>query len=128
MLTATSFPITCEQTIVTASHCVGFTLPGIIEEPGSFAGRLISPIPLLGPDESILISLAIFMSDTATDFRAPEDFTIASFAAKASNLLFAEENLYPVISDIFFATNFEYPFGVFKPVPTAVPPSANSER
>ena len=24
--------------MVSASHCVGFTLPGMIEEPGSFSG------------------------------------------------------------------------------------------
>ena len=34
--TVTSFPNTCVHTIVSASVCVGFTLPGIIEEPGSF--------------------------------------------------------------------------------------------
>ena len=33
----------------------------------------------------------------------------------------------PVKSAIFFATNTSYPFGAFNPVPTAVPPSANSE-
>ena len=31
-------PITCAATMVTASHWVGFTLPGMIEEPGSFSG------------------------------------------------------------------------------------------
>ena len=93
MLTATSFPITCEQTIVIASHCVGFTLPGIIEEPGSFTGNIISPIPLLGPEESILMSLAIFISETAVLFSAEEALTIASFAESASNLFLAEINL-----------------------------------
>ena len=37
------FPITFTQTIVTASDWVGFTLPGIIDEPGSFAGKISSP-------------------------------------------------------------------------------------
>ncbi len=37
---AASLPITWTQTIVIASHCVGFTFPGMIEEPGSFAGRI----------------------------------------------------------------------------------------
>jgi fumarate hydratase class II len=53
-----------------ASHCVGFTFPGIIEEPGSFSGRIISPIPLLGPEPSILISLAILFKETAICFDA----------------------------------------------------------
>ncbi len=37
--TATSLPITCTQTIVIASACVGFTLPGMMLLPGSFSGR-----------------------------------------------------------------------------------------
>ena len=40
-----SRPAACEQTMVRASHCVGFTLPGMIEEPGSFSGRSSSPKP-----------------------------------------------------------------------------------
>ena len=104
------------------------TLPGIIDDPGSFAGRLISPIPLLGPEDNILISLAIFINETAVFLRELDALTTASFAANASNLFLAVTNLYPVISDIFFATILSYPLGVFSPVPTAVPPSANSER
>ena len=38
------------------------------------------------------------------------NFTIACLQP-VSNLLFAEENLYPVISD-FFATKFEYLWGI----------------
>jgi hypothetical protein len=43
-----SFPIICAHTIVNASICEGFALPGIIDEPGSFAGRVSSPIPERG--------------------------------------------------------------------------------
>ena len=32
--------------MVNASHCVGFTFPGIIEEPGSLDGKINSPIPV----------------------------------------------------------------------------------
>ena len=42
-----------------ASHCVGLILPGIIDEPGSLAGKISSAIPLLGPDARTLISFAI---------------------------------------------------------------------
>jgi hypothetical protein len=35
-------------TMVIASHWVGFTLPGMIEEPGSFSGSEISPMPQRG--------------------------------------------------------------------------------
>src|SRR5664279_1695657 len=65
-----SLPIICTQTIVNASVCVGFTFPGIIDEPGSLAGIVISPIPDLGPDAIILISLAIFIMLTANCFIA----------------------------------------------------------
>ena len=41
--TATSLAITCTATMVTASHWVGLTLPGMMEEPGSFSGIWISP-------------------------------------------------------------------------------------
>ena len=37
------FPITLTQTMVTASHWVGLTLPGMIEDPGSFSGNMSSP-------------------------------------------------------------------------------------
>ncbi len=52
-------------TIVIASHWVGLTLPGMIEEPGSFAGRLSSPRPQRGPEPAQRMSLAIFMSEHA---------------------------------------------------------------
>ena len=59
MVTEFFRPITCVHTIDKASHCVGFIFPGMIEEPGSLAGRIISEIPLLGPDANTLISFAI---------------------------------------------------------------------
>ena len=37
MLMATSLPSTCAASMVTASHCVGLTLPGMMELPGSFS-------------------------------------------------------------------------------------------
>ena len=38
---------TCAATMVSASHCVGLTLPGIMELPGSFSGSSSSPSPHL---------------------------------------------------------------------------------
>ncbi len=58
-------------TIVTDSHCVGFTLPGMIELPGSFSGIRSSPNPHLGPLERSLMSFAIFIMLHASDFKAP---------------------------------------------------------
>jgi hypothetical protein len=37
------------RTIVTASHWVGFTFPGMIELPGSVSGMRIAPSPDRGP-------------------------------------------------------------------------------
>lgn len=51
--------MTYAHTIVNASHYVGFTFPGIIDDPGSFSGKINSPNPLLGPEPKNLISLAI---------------------------------------------------------------------
>ena len=52
-------------------------------------------------------------------------FTIASFAARASNLFGAVLNGCSVKLAIF-SYFYVYPFGVFSPVPTAVPPKASS--
>ena len=62
---ATSLPMTWMQTIVIASLWVGFTLPGMIDEPGSFSGRISSPRPQRGPEPIQRTSLAIFISETA---------------------------------------------------------------
>jgi len=65
----------------------------MIDEPGSFSGRLNSPNPLLGPDPRNLMSFAIFMMEQATVFKDPCNSTRASWAARASNLLGAVVNL-----------------------------------
>ena len=97
-VSATSLPKTCAQTMVIASDCVGFTLPGMIEEPGSFSGIVISPRPERGPEASQRTSLAIFMSAAASVLSAPWAATSASCAASASNLLGAVTNGRPVSS------------------------------
>ena len=118
------FPITFTHTIVTASHWVGLTLPGIIEEPGSFSGRISSAYPALGPDPKNLISFDIFIKATAQVFKLPEKFTIESCAASSANLLAAGLNgnfVNLAISFTIFLSKF---FLEFIPVPTAVPPWA----
>ena len=65
---AASLPMTCTATIVMASACVGFTLPGMIDEPGSFSGSVSSPRPQRGPEASQRMSLAIFISEAASVF------------------------------------------------------------
>ena len=111
--------------MVSASHWVGLTLPGMIDDPGSFSGSDSSPSPERGPDPSRRMSLAILNRLAATVFNAPWVNTMASCAASASNLLGAEVNGRPVISAILAATFSAKPTGALRPVPTAVPPCAS---
>ena len=89
--------------MVSASAWVGFTLPGMIELPGSFSGIRISPIPQRGPDARRRTSLAILKSETATVFSAPWAKTSASRDERASNLFGAPRKGWPVISASFAA-------------------------
>ena len=83
MVTAVWLPITCAATWVTASACVGLTLPGMIDDPGSFAGRINSPKPARGPEPIRRMSLAILVSVTAMVLSLPDRLTSASCAARA---------------------------------------------
>ena len=127
-LIAASLPKTCTHSIVIASHWVGFTLPGMIELPGSFSGMRISPSPERGPEASQRTSLAIFISDAASVFNVPWACTIASCAASASNLFGAEKKGNDVRAESSAATFVPNAGGALSPVPTAVPPSASSHR
>ena len=108
-----------------ASHCVGLTLPGMMELPGSFSGNSSSPRPQRGPDASQRMSLATFISATATPRTAAIAATIASSEPCAANLLGAVTNGLPVSSAISLAMSREKSLGAFRPVPTAVPPAAS---
>ena len=59
----------------------------MMDEPGSFSGIVISPMPLRGPLASQRTSLAIFVRLAASPFSAPCAWTSASQLASASNLL-----------------------------------------
>ena len=48
---------------------MGFTFPGIIDDPGSLAGIINSPKPDLGPDAKNLISFIIFNNDIDKIFK-----------------------------------------------------------
>ena len=82
--------------MIIASLWVGLTLPGMMDEPGSFSGRASSPRPLRGPEPSQRRSSAIFISETASVRRAPWVKTRASWAARAANLLGAVTKGSPV--------------------------------
>ena len=122
---AVLLPKICTQTWVRASHWVGLTLPGMIEEPGSFSGSANSPRPERGPEPSRRMSLAILNRLAATVLTAPWLKTIASCAAKASNLLGAVVKGIWVMAAMRSATILSKPTGALRPVPTAVPPCAS---
>src|SRR6202171_6416788 len=116
---------TCQQTMVIASHCVGVTLPGMIDQPGSFSGRISSPRPERGPEPSRRISFAILNRPVATELMAPCTNTYASWEASASNLLGARVKGNLLILATCFANSMAN-FGFeLSPVPTAVPPCAS---
>ncbi len=100
----------------------------MIDEPGSLAGRIISPIPERGPEPRRRISFAIFIREAASTFIAPEISIIASWAARASNLFSAVSKSNPVISDTVLANSTSKPALQLIPVPTAVPPWASCIR
>ena len=84
--------------MVMASHWVGLTLPGMIEEPGSFSGRINSPKPERGPEPRKRMSLAILNRSAASALSAPWANTSAPCDASASNLFGAVTNGRPVMA------------------------------
>ena len=121
IVTATLLPMTCAHTMVMASAWVGLTLPGMIDEPGSFSGRMNSPKPERGPSRAGGCRWRSCQR-TASTLSAPLASTIASCAASASNLFGAVTNGRPVICATSSATRSAKPGCALRPVPTAVPP------
>ena len=99
-----SLPNTCTATIVSASLCVGLILPGMIDEPGSLSGIVISPKPARGPLAYRRTSLAIFIAMPPSVRSAALALTIASCADSAANLLRADVNGLPVACAMCRAT------------------------
>jgi hypothetical protein len=91
------------QIMTIASHWVGFTFPGMIDDPGSLSGNSNSPRPHLGPDASHRMSLAIFINATANPRNVAEVRVIASSDAWAANLFGAVTNGLPVSAAILAA-------------------------
>ena len=50
IITVVSLPITLKQVWLVTSGMTGFTLPGMMLEPGAIGGRLISWRPQRGPE------------------------------------------------------------------------------
>ena len=114
------------QAMAAASQMLGFILPGMIELPGSTAGRLISPNPVLGPDESKRRSLVILRMSEAANFVIALTSAISVRNWVASTLFTAGWNfdLSSRLSSWMIA--FLNPFLVLTPVPTAFPPTPSS--
>ena len=125
-LTTVWLPITRVATMVMASDCVGFTLPGMMEDPGSFSGRLSSPSPERGPEARKRTSLAILKRSPARAARLPWKCARAPWLASPSNRLSAVRKGRPVSSATRAAKPSAKPSGAFSPVPTAVPPCASA--
>ncbi len=120
---AVSFPITCADTWHTTSGITGLTLPGMIDEPFCNSGMMISEIPARGPDPIQRRSLAILVSDTATDLSAPEASTRPSRLAWASNGSAGAMISRPESATSRARTRAANSGCVLRPLPTAVPPS-----
>ena len=95
----------------------------MIELPFWSSGRKISARPARGPEPMKRRSLAIFVSETATVFSAPDASTSASRAACASKGSAGGRIVRPVSAESFSRTRAANSGCVFSPVPTAVPPS-----
>ncbi len=63
--TVASLPITLKHTMSVASGITGFTLPGMMDDPGCRSGMCSSPSPVFGPEPIHRRSLQILMSETA---------------------------------------------------------------
>ncbi|MNC46677.1 hypothetical protein D3C75_957040 [compost metagenome] len=101
-------------------------MPGMIELPGSLAGRRTSASPARGPEPSRRKSLAIFIKATAKVFSAPARLVSGSWPARAANLFGAVTNGRPERAASSAAMASAKPCGALSPVPTAVPPWASS--
>ena len=97
----------------------------MIEEPGSFSGRINSPRPDRGPEPSSLMSLAILNKPVAIEASAPCANTMASCDASASDLFCALTKGRRVSSAILAAMSLANWGLLLSPVPTAVPPCAS---
>ena len=87
IVTVVSQPITWKHTWLTISGTDGFTLPGMIDEPGCTAGSEISDSPARGPMLRSRRSLATLLSSTASRRIAPEYATTSPMLCVTRNRL-----------------------------------------
>ena len=124
--TVASLPITRATTMVRLSTMTGFTLPGMIEEPGCVSGSASSAIPARGPIPMSRMSDAIFHSPSAIARSPPWAAIAASSEAWAWKWLGASRTWRPVSSERWTHARAAYSGWALMPVPTAVPPSGTT--
>ena len=71
------------------SAITGLTFPGMIDEPGCTGGRVISFIPVVGPEASKRKSFAIRISSSANSLSPLETVCAGLWLCRASKLLLA---------------------------------------
>ena len=120
--------MTLKQIWFTTSGITGFTLPGMILEPGCIGGRLISLRPHRGPLESRRKSLHIFESFTAKRFNADEYITDEPASGVASTRFPASTKGLPDIARSASTQVWAYSGSVLIPVPMAVAPMFTSRK
>ena len=104
------------------SGITGFTFPGIMEDPGCMAGRLISPSPQRGPEANSLRSLQILFILTATRRMAEEYPTMQEVSEVAPIRSSASLISNPVILRRAAMHFSAYSGSAVIPVPMAVAP------
>ena len=112
--------------MLVTSAITGFTFPGMMDEPGCIGGRLISPRPVLGPEERSLRSLAIRIRLTAVPFKAELSATKGSiFCMRSMRFLLLESSCSVSLASPSTIRSMKAS-SAFRPVPTAVPPIPSS--
>ena len=120
--TAVSLPITWMPTITTASSWVGFTLPGMIDEPGSLAGQsqLVDAGPRPAPQPADVVGDLIQRHRQAAERGARRHHRVER--ADGGELVpGGDERMAGELGDSL-GDGSPKSAGAVMPVPTAVPP------
>src|SRR5215217_8269990 len=112
--------------MLSISATAGFTLPGMILEPGCSAASSISFNPVCGPEFIKRKSFAIFDSSTARHDKAADSVMKSPRLCCSATRCFDSFSGKRVISRSFSSASGAYSRELFVPVPTAVPPSGTS--
>ena len=129
MATVVSHPMTWKHTWLTISGMDGLIFPGMIDEPGCTAGRMISSSPVRGPDTMRRRSLTILERSRARP-RSDAEKAAASPMLCMSWMRSAptRSEAIPVMALRCVFISAGYCGSTVTPVPTADPPIPRSFR